>query len=135
MYIQNFCFQVWPHFSKALLDDKLCKECLFPQPNWLALKKKKKTKTKKNKTDETGETDETDEPETRRISDADLARITTRGDEYDKQTYEHFVEYTDAITYIHPTRCQTMNSLSRTLNNEEVTVNLTEHPGTSKPFD
>ena len=128
MYIQNFCFQVWPHFSKALLDGKLCKECLFPQPNWLALKKKKKTK--KNKTDETGETDE---PETRRISDADLP--VARGDEYDNQTYEHFVEYTDAITYIHPTRCQTMNSLSRTLNNEEVTVNLTEHPGTSKPFD
>ena len=122
MYIQNFCFQVWPYFSKALLDDKLCKEkegeqCLFPQPNWLALKKKKKTK------------------KTRGISDADLARITTPGDEYDNETYEHFVEYTDAITYIHPTRCQTMNSLSRTLNNEKVTVNLTEHPGTSKPFD
>ena len=82
---------------------------------------------------------ETDEPQgstkSPAISDADLARITTRGDEYDNQTYEHFVEYTDAITYIHPTRCQTMNSLSRTLNNEKVTVNLTEHPGTSKPFD
>ena len=54
MYIQNFCFQVWPHFSKALLDDKLCKEkegeqCLFPQPNWLALKKKKKIKKKTSK--------------------------------------------------------------------------------------
>ncbi len=120
MYIQNFCFQVWPHFSKALLDNKLCKEkegeqCLFPQPNWLASKKKKTTK------------------KTRGISDADLP--VARGDEYDNKTYEHFVEYTDAITYIHPTRCQTMNSLSRTLNNEKVTVNLTEHPGTSKPFD
>ena len=85
----------------------------------MALKKKKK----KNKTDET------DEPETRRISDADLARITTRGDEYDKQTYEHFVEYTDAITYIHPTRCQTMKSL-------KVKVDLKVDPGeTGKPFD
>ena len=123
MYIQNFCFQVWPYFSKALLDDKLCKEeereqCLFPQPNWLAWK-------------------ETDEPQgstkSQAISDADLP--VARGDEYDNQTYEHLVEYTDAIIYIHPTRCQTMNSLSRTLNHKKVTVNLTEHPGTSKPFD
>ena len=88
----KLCFQVWPDFSRALLDDKICKgrqfvntvtvECLFPQPNWLAFKKKNET----DEADETDETDETDEPqESSCFSDADLPVALCV--EYGNQTY------------------------------------------------
>ena len=137
MYIQNLCFQVSPTFSRALLDRNICSlrqfvktvsvACFenndprFLRPSLTGFPKEKLVINDAGISVSRG-----------CISDIELARITTPVDgEYDSKRYEHLVGYTDAITYIHPTRAQTMASLT---SGRE--VNLKKVPcETGKPFD
>ena len=113
MDIQNFCFQVCPSFSTEQLDKNiLSRQFVSPLwnlssslfPNKYDLKKKKYEKKfveKKSVPDSA-------------ISEEKLNKLITAQPvelEYKNKIYEYLVKYTDAITYIQPTRKQTIDSI------------------------
>ena len=135
MDIQNFCFQVCPSFSTEQLDKNILSR-QFDSPLWnlssslfpdkFDLKKKKyelKFVEKKSVPDSA-------------ISEEKLNKLTTAQPvelEYKNKIYEHLVEYTDSITYIHSTKKQWIDSMRQTRCGRRWALKV---PGeTGKPFD